>query len=152
MARRKIASQNNNLILRAMQPGDTDALAHIYLDARILNFPWVKSPKLADFELASFGEVVQVAIFDDEIVGFASLSEWDSFLHLLFIKVGFQRQGIGTLLLNWARQMTKAPLELKVVTANISAQHFYEREGFKMVAHTILSNPTNVTYRDDRDS
>jgi len=98
------------------------------------------------------GEIITVAVFDHEVVGFSSLSEWDSFLHLLFIKEGWQRQGIGAVLLKKARDMVKEPLELKVVTANISAQHFYEREGFKVVAHSILSNPMNVTYRDDRNS
>ncbi|MBZ6009929.1 GNAT family N-acetyltransferase [Leuconostoc gelidum] len=152
MTKQKIALRNNNLILRAMQSEDSDALARIYLDTRVTNFPWVKSPKLSDFDLAILGEIITVAVIDREVVGFSSLSEWDSFLHLLFIKEGWQRQGIGAVLLKKAREMVKEPLELKVVTANISAQRFYEREEFKVVAHSILSNPMNVTYRDDRSS
>jgi len=152
MTKQKIAARSNNLILRDMQAEDSEALARIYLDTRVTNFPWVRSPKLSDFDLASSGEKITVAVFDHEIVGFSSLSEWDSFLHLLFIKEGWQRQGIGAVLLKKAREMVKEPLELKVVIANVSAQRFYEREGFKVVAHSILSNPMNVTYRDDRNS
>ncbi|MGY3743449.1 GNAT family N-acetyltransferase [Leuconostoc inhae] len=152
MASQSNSSQTNNLILRAMQVEDSDALSRIYLDTRLTNFPWVNSPKRADFDSAILGEKVTVAVFNGEIVGFSSVSEWDSFLHLLFIKEGWQRQGIGAVLLKKAREMVKEPLELKVVTANTSAQHFYEREGFKVIAHSILSNPMNVTYRDDRNS
>ena len=152
MASHSNSSGTNNLILRAMQVEDSDALSHIYLDTRVTNFPWVNSPKRADFDSDILGEKVTVAVFNGEIVGFSSVSEWDSFLHLLFIKGGWQRQGIGAVLLKKARERVKEPLELKVVTANVSAQHFYEREGFKVVAHSILSNPMNVTYRDDRNS
>ena len=152
MASQSNSSQTNNLILRAMQVEDSDALSRIYLDTRLTNFPWVNSPKRADFDSAILGEKVTVAVFNGEIVGFSSVSEWDSFLHLLFIKEGWQRQGIGAVLLKKAREMVKEPLELKVVTANTSAQHFYEREGFKVIAHSILSNPMNVTYRYDRNS
>ncbi|AEJ31910.1 MULTISPECIES: GNAT family N-acetyltransferase [Leuconostoc] len=144
--------QNKFLKLRAMQPNDSDELARIYLDDRVNYFPWVKQPKLTDFGLAILGEKVEIAMLDTEIVGFASLSEWDSFLHLLFIKEGKHNQGIGAVLLNWARETAQQPLELKVVTDNKNAQRFYEREGFSIVAHSNLSKPRNVTYRDDRNS
>ncbi|CAM3207619.1 GNAT family N-acetyltransferase [Leuconostoc rapi] len=152
MTNQKTILRNEFLKLRAMQPNDSDALARIYLDARVNYFPWVKQPKLADFDLAILGEKVEIAIIDAEIVGFASLSEWDSFLHLLFVKKGKQSQGIGAVLLNWAREIVQQPLELKVVTDNKDAQRFYEREEFSIVGHSNLSNPRNVTYRDDRNS
>jgi len=145
-------SQNGFLILRPMQPEDTDILSHIYLDTRVANFFWLESPALSDFSADSSGELVQVAVIDGEIVGFASLSTWDSFLHLLFVKDNFQKKGIGAALLKWARQTAKKPLELKVVTYNTRARHFYEREGFKNIAHSNTNNPANVTYRDDRNS
>lgn len=137
--------------LRAMRPQDITHVAKIYLTTRQADFPWVKQPKFSDFERISVGELVQVAVVDQEIVGFAALSEWDSFLHLLFVKVGWQNRGVGALLLDWARQHAQQPLELKVVQANMSAQRFYERAGFKIIARDDLAQPTNVTYRDDRN-
>ncbi|KAA8369498.1 GNAT family N-acetyltransferase [Leuconostoc carnosum] len=152
MIKQKKALANNHLKLRAMRPDDATALARIYLDTRLASFPWVKNPRLEDFVTVTQGEHVQVAIIEEEIVGFASLSEEDSFLHLLFIKEGWQNQGIGQQLLTWARQEVRRPLELKVVRINKRAQQFYKREGFKIIATSILANPANVTYRDDRNS
>jgi GNAT superfamily N-acetyltransferase len=138
------------LVLRAMRPEDSDAVARIYLESRQHHFSWVKHPLLADFVTDSHGERVMVAVFGNEIVGFASLSEWDHFLHLLFVKEGWQRYGIGKCLLNWARQVVNEPLELKVVVANLDAQRFYDREGFVPVRKSQLVKPQNVTYRDGR--
>lgn len=138
--------------LRPMQPQDVTSVAKIYLTSRQAYFPWVKNPQYADFERVSVGEQVQVAVVAGEIVGFAALSEWDSFLHLLFVKIGWQQQGVGKLLLNWARQRAQQPLELKVVQENVAAQRFYEREGFQIVARDDFAQPRNVTYRDDRNS
>lgn len=138
--------------LRPMRPQDVPNVAKIYLASRQAYFPWVKKPQYADFERVSVGELVQVAVVADEIVGFAALSEWDSFLHLLFVKIGWQQQGVGKALLDWARQQVQRPLELKVVQANVAAQRFYEREGFRIIARDNLAQPSNVTYRDDRNS
>lgn len=138
------------LVLRAMRPEDSDAVARIYLESRQHHFPWVKHPRLADFLADSRGERVMVAIFGNEIVGFASLSEWDHFLHLLFVKEGWQGYGIGARLLEWARQAVTEPLELKVVLANVGAQRFYDREGFVRIRKSQLARPQNVTYRDGR--
>lgn len=59
---------------------------------------------------------------------------------------------MGKALLDWARQQVQRPLELKVVQANVAAQRFYEREGFRIIARDNLAQPSNVTYRDDRNS
>ncbi|QEA59034.1 GNAT family N-acetyltransferase [Leuconostoc koreense] len=139
-----------NLVLRAMQPTDSEALARIYLGTRQHNFSWIKHPKLEDFARDSHGEMVEVAIINQEVVGFASISEHDSFLHLLFIKEGWNGCGIGAKLLDWARNQVMQALELKVVTANVAAQRFYEREGFLVVGKSVLSKPQNLTYRDSK--
>ncbi|MGO2138458.1 MAG: GNAT family N-acetyltransferase, partial [Leuconostoc mesenteroides] len=41
-------------------------------------------------------------------------------------------------------------LQLKVVTANVAAQRFYEREGFLAVGKSVFAKPQNLTYRDGR--
>ncbi|WP_261656686.1 GNAT family N-acetyltransferase [Leuconostoc holzapfelii] len=145
------ALSSKTVHLRAMRPQDLPSVAKIYLTTRQAFFPWVKAPQFADFERVSVGERIQVAVVDQEIVGFAALSEWDSFLHLLFVKVGWQSQGIGGQLLAWAQARAQQPLELKVVQANVAAQRFYERAGFRVVARDATAQPQNVTYRDDRN-
>ena len=152
MAQDATTSPDHKVHLRPMRPQDVPSVAKIYLTSRQAYFPWVKKPQYADFERVSVGELVQVAVVADEIVGFAALSEWDSFLHLLFVKVGWHGQGIGAALLSWARQKAHHPLELKVVLVNQAARRFYEREGFKIVSYSKLAKPENVTYRDDRKS
>ncbi|GMA69886.1 N-acetyltransferase [Leuconostoc litchii] len=138
------------LMLRAMQPNDSEALARIYLGSRQHNFPWVKHPRLDDFLTVSRGETVKVAVLDEEIVGFASLLKQEYFLHLLFVKEGWNGHGIGAQLLSWARHEVTKPLELKVVTGNIDAQRFYQREGFVVVDKSVFAKPQNLTYRDNR--
>ena len=74
------ALSSKTVHLRAMRPQDLPSVAKIYLTTRQAFFPWVKAPQFADFERVSVGERIQVAVVDQEIVGFAALSEWDSFL------------------------------------------------------------------------
>lgn len=143
-----MTSLSNKLILRPFVAADEAAVAMIYFQSRARHFSWVKKLRLADFAQATQGETVQVAELDGQIVGFASVSEWDGFLHLLFIKPGFESQGIGSALLTWARQLVQLPLTLKVVAQNKAAQRFYEREGFVLIARSPLASPPNLTYQD----
>jgi GNAT superfamily N-acetyltransferase len=138
------------ITLRPALSADYSELATIYYESRRQNFPWVKSPQYHDFLTVTRGETIYIAQQDQLTVGFAAMSDWDNFLHLLFVKPGYERQGIGQLLLQWARERATQPLTLKVVVANVSAQRFYEREGFVVIATSPLATPPNVTYQDSQ--
>jgi ribosomal protein S18 acetylase RimI-like enzyme len=52
----------------------------------------------------------------------------------LYVSVGFQRNGIGTELLEWAKSQSAGTLRLYAFARNHGACSFYERMGFVQIA------------------
>ncbi|MBV9209371.1 MAG: GNAT family N-acetyltransferase [Acidobacteria bacterium] len=52
----------------------------------------------------------------------------------LYVHVGHQQRGIGSLLLDMAKENSSGRLRLFTFKANRKAQRFYERHGFKIIA------------------
>lgn len=75
---------------------------------------------------------VRVALQGGELAGFVA-SNAES-VSQLYVRVGCQRQGIGTRLLNAAKQASGGSLWLYTFAGNHGAQAFYEREGFRVLA------------------
>ena len=76
---------------------------------------------------------VRFALLDNQLVGFiAASSEW---IAQLYVRIGFQRRGIGGELLAWAKQRSGGSLWLYTFARNAGARAFYERNGFLAVAH-----------------
>ena len=76
---------------------------------------------------------VRLAMLDGRLVGFVAASH--ASVAQLYVRVGFQRQGIGTLLLGWAKAQSAGSLWLYTFARNRVARAFYERHGFVGVAH-----------------
>ena len=75
---------------------------------------------------------VRVALRDGALVGFvAATRESVAQLH---VRVGCQRQGIGTRLLDWAKEQSAGSLWLHTFAQNRGARAFYEARGFVAVA------------------
>jgi GNAT superfamily N-acetyltransferase len=75
---------------------------------------------------------VRLALLGDRLVGFvAATSESVAQLH---VRLGYQRRGIGTQLLAWAKAQSCGSLWLYTFARNQSARAFYERNGFVAVA------------------
>ncbi|MET0463906.1 MAG: GNAT family N-acetyltransferase [Chitinophagaceae bacterium] len=51
----------------------------------------------------------------------------------LYVHVGHQYKGIGSMLVNIAKQRSRGRLRLFTFRVNKSAQRFYERHGFKVI-------------------
>lgn len=83
-----------------------------------------------DRVLPSF--TVRVALLDGELAGFVA-ADAES-VNQLYVRVGCLRQGIGTRLLNVAKQASDDSLWLFTFACNHGAQAFYEREGFRVLA------------------
>jgi ribosomal protein S18 acetylase RimI-like enzyme len=76
---------------------------------------------------------VQVALQGDRIVGFVAASRES--VSCLYVRVGMQRQGLGTRMLDWAKDQSNGSLWLYTFAQNARACAFYQRSGFLDVAH-----------------
>ena len=75
---------------------------------------------------------IRVAQLRGKMVGFVAAS--DASVAQLYVRVGYQRRGIGTLLLGWAKDQSSGSLWLYTFARNYKACSFYERSGFRAVA------------------
>ena len=76
---------------------------------------------------------VRLAMLGNEVVGFVAASAES--IAQLYVRVGFQRHGIGSQLLDWAKQRAGGSLWLYTFARNVGARAFYERSGFVAIAH-----------------
>ena len=53
----------------------------------------------------------------------------------LYVHVSHQHEGIGSMLVDIAKQRSRGRLRLFTFRVNESAQRFYERHGFKVIGH-----------------
>jgi ribosomal protein S18 acetylase RimI-like enzyme len=58
----------------------------------------------------------------------------------LYVRVGCQRQGIGTRMLDWAKSRSTGSLWLYTFAQNLVACAFYERNGFRVAARGFEPN------------
>jgi ribosomal protein S18 acetylase RimI-like enzyme len=116
---------------------DAEQLADMYLEARktLMKYAplahdddevrrWVKTVLLPEHE-------VWVAQTDATIVGMmATAPGW---IEQMMCKPGYTNQGIGTALLNIAKERAAEQLDLYTFQPNAGARRFYERHGFTAV-------------------
>ncbi len=117
--------------LRPLQPSDLPEIRRLYNQSRAETFVWLDSSNYQpeDFDLDSEGELVQVAIIDDQLAGFIAVWEPEDFIHHLYVASAFQNQGVGSQLLSWAKH-NYPKLALKCMTRNHHALAFYQSRGF----------------------
>lgn len=121
--------------IRQASAGEIDRMVEIWLSASIIAHNFISS----DFWHKSAEEMRQkylpasenwVYCEGERIIGFFSLQQ--NTLAALFVAPGHQGRGIGTLLLNKARQL-RQNLSLTVYEENRSAIDFYCHHGFKVM-------------------
>ena len=108
---------------RELRKADIDKVADIWLDTNI---------RAHDFIPAQYWE----SNYEDDqgIQGFIGLN--DEYIEGIFVSDGMQSQGIGRLLLNYAKTK-RNELRLNVYRKNTRAIAFYQREGFKILCSGI---------------
>lgn len=118
--------------VRPFEEIDRETLRRLYLDSRNATFTWdpAGSHQASDFDRHTEGEVILVAVVDDEIRGFASIWVPDSFLHNLFVHPSHKRQGIGQALLKGCDPHFANTPTLKCRQANVNAAQFYHSQGW----------------------
>jgi ribosomal protein S18 acetylase RimI-like enzyme len=125
--------------IRRARPEDAAAIAEIYLGGfhATYEFPlahtddevrgWVAAGLLPATE-------TWVATHADEVVGFVSLGEHG--IEQLYVAPGRTGRGIGTRLVELAKDRRPAGLRLHTFQVNGGARRFYERHGFRAVGTT----------------
>jgi len=124
--------------LRRARPADAVAIAEIHNSARREAMPWL--PVLhGDAEVRGWirdtllpNAEVWMALADAAPVGYMALV--DGMLDHLYVAPGHQGGGIGSLLLNHAKALRPAGLQLYAFQRNQRARAFYEARGFVAVA------------------
>ena len=76
---------------------------------------------------------VRLALLANELVGVVAASAES--VAQLYVHVDFQRRGIGSQLLTWAKEHSSGALWLFTFARNRGARAFYERNGFVAIAH-----------------
>jgi putative acetyltransferase len=78
-------------------------------------------------------QIAYVAVIEDEIVGFADMSE-SGYLDRLFVHSGYQRRGIASALADILEsEAGKAGIGEMVTDASITARPFFEQRGYEVV-------------------
>ncbi len=91
---------------------------------------------------------IWVAERRNEVQGFLALR--GSYIDRMYVRPAAQREGVGTALLEKARERSPTGLELHTHQANQRARNFYEKHGFRAVAFGVSPPPENepdVEYR-----
>lgn len=76
---------------------------------------------------------VRLALLEDELVGFVAASAES--IAQLYVRIGYQRRGIGTAMVEWAKRQSAGSLWLYTFARNLGARAFYEQQGFVAIAH-----------------
>lgn len=119
------------LTIRRAQGDELAACAELYVRVLRDTFTWIppERHRAQDFLQAAREEEIYVAVEGGRILGLAALYRPQSFLHSLYVDE--RGRGIGPALLNHVLEAAGGRLQLKCQAANIRAQQFYVREGFR---------------------
>lgn len=122
-----------------MRDADIDELVAIWLDGSVKAHDfvpqqyWVDNKTLMKTEYLPNAEVY-VAEAWGRIDGFVALVE--NHIAAIFVRNEQQGKGIGTVLLDYAREL-RSELALKVYQKNEKSVSFYQAKGFEIVAETL---------------
>lgn len=112
---------------------------------------WVRPAErdLGSWQLAMGARNSFVALTDGEVVGFADVSA-DGYIDMLFVSPTFQRQGIGSCLLDEAeRQARETGASTLLANVSLTARALFERHGFRVdqVQHPRLAGVALMNFR-----
>ena len=130
--------KDNIIVVKAIE-SNYEKLREIFLNVRKSTFNWLEPGeiKYSDFDDSTKGELILIALINDEIAGFVSIWEEDKFIHNLFVLEKFQGYGVGTALINETARRIGYPLTLKCVKLNTKAYNYYISHNWRIEKEDI---------------
>ena len=137
------------MVLHPLTPDDVTETARVWHDAKQQAYPYLplEQGRTPQDDEQVFREVILpacdiwVATKDGLLVAFVALRA--SFIDRLYVHPQHQRRGIGSALMEHAKSLSPAGLELFTHQKNLQARAFYERHGFNAVRFGISPPPEN---------
>jgi len=119
------------LTVRRARSDELAECARLYVKVLRDTFTWLppERHREEDFLRAARQEEVYVALEGGRILGIAGFYAPQNFLHSLYVTE--RGRGIGKALLDHLARSVDGPISLKCQAANLRAQAFYVREGFR---------------------
>jgi GNAT superfamily N-acetyltransferase len=148
------------MFIREYRPSDLDAVTILWRVARERSLPELQLTKGYFFyeDQNYFRDRVlvknQVWVVDVDGYAVAFMAMDNDFIDHLYIHPAYWRQGIGTRLLNFAREQSPDHVWLYTLQANKNAMAFYEKNGFVAEKFGVSPPPENepdVEYHWRRD-
>ena len=130
--------------IRKMEDRDVQLLADIWLKASLKAHDfipkdyWINNKSLMVEKYLPNSEVY-VAEKSDDVLGFIALSE--NYIASIFVDTEQQGKGIGSLLLNYAKNL-RTELTLNVYQKNEESVNFYKSKNFIILSESI-DQPTS---------
>jgi GNAT superfamily N-acetyltransferase len=124
-----------DLVIRRAAADEISACAALYARVQAETFAWVRPDRLPtaeDFIAEAADETVYLAATETRLYGVAAFHAPTNFLHALF--VAERGLGVGKRLLDRVLADADGPVTLKVDAANLRAEAFYLREGFRVLS------------------
>jgi ribosomal protein S18 acetylase RimI-like enzyme len=130
-------SEVEALGMRSFGPDDARELVRMWRESFEYGVGIVDPHPLEDQERYLMSEVVpcnavRVALLDGRLVGFVAATP--ASVSQLYVRCGFHHRGIGSALLQWAKDQSNGSLWLYTFARNRGACAFYERHGFRVAA------------------
>ena len=137
-------------MIRQFRASDEARAAEIWLNAGLEEYTYLPQFQALDKEkaLRVFRKVIALEndiwleIDESSLRGFIALQ--GSYIDRLYVDPEFQRQGVGTALIQDAREKHPTGLQLVTHQQNRRACEFYEKRGFKPIKYGISPPPESV--------
>lgn len=131
------------LVIRPATPGDYDAIARVWfesahrMDGAPHEMPTLRQLReRVDDEVAAMWELY-VAEFADAIVAILALIRQERILDQIFVQPDLEGRGIGTALLDHAKQTLVDGFTLRAASANARACRFYQSRGLHLIGRGV---------------
>jgi putative acetyltransferase len=124
------------LNIRPYQPQDLEPTVELWYRTWCQTFPHLQHPQPYSQWQKRFRDdfvirgSIWIAEINNHIIGFVVVISSEHELKQIFIDPNYQNQGIGSVLINKAKEICPFMLKLTVLQQNQKACRFYEKHGF----------------------